>query len=399
VARRTATFYGQAMTAGDIYAVAGDGGAGDGGIGGPATAAQLYSPDGVVVDAHGNLVISSTRVNRVEVVAARSGRFYGRHMTAGDIYRLAGTGPGFGNPGNGGPAIDSRLAAPQGLAVDQSGNVIIADTGHSEVRVVAATTGMFYGQAMTAGDIYSVGTFFMPGAVTVDGQGNLVVPSGNSEIQVVAGSTGTFYSQAMTAGGIYTVAGDGTAGYSGDGGPATAAELDGPQAVAVDGSGNLVIADTSNNRVRVVAVHSGTYYGQAMIAGDIYTAGGNGQATYSGDGVPATTAELGLPQGVTQDAHGNLVIADTANRRIRVVAAADGTFYGQAMTAGNIYTVAGSGANGAVVACSPDNLALRVNLSEPDGLAVDANGNLVIADPGCGFVGILAATSGTFYGQ
>ena len=183
--------------------------------------------------------------------------------------------------------------------------------------------------------------------VAVDHSGNLVIADGgNNRIRVVAASTGTFYGRAMTAGDIYTVAGNGTAGFSGDGGPATSAELDAPAGVAVDAAGNLVIADTGNQRIRVVAASTGTFYGQAMTAGDIYTVAGDGTGGFSGDGGPASNAELRSPGGVAVDAAGNLLIADTGNDRIRVVAARTGTFYGQAMTAGDIYTVAGDGTGG-----------------------------------------------------
>ncbi len=135
---------------------------------------------------------------------------------------------------------------------------------------------------------------------------------------MVAASTGTFYGQAMTAGDVYTVAGDGTSGFSGDGGPATAAELSEPAGVAVDAEGNLVIADTDNERVRVVAASTGTFYGQAMTAGDIYTIAGSGTPGFSGDGGPATAAEFYIPQSVAVDPSGNVVI-DNVDGRIRKV--------------------------------------------------------------------------------
>jgi DNA-binding beta-propeller fold protein YncE len=137
---------------------------------------------------------------------------------------------------------------------------------------------------------------------------------------VVAESTGTFYGQAMTAGDIYTVAGDGTSGYSGDGGPATSAELNTPSGVALDAAGNLVIADQGNSRIRVAAESTGTFYGLAMTAGDIYTVAGDGTGGYSGDGGPATEAEIAfttIPAGVAVDGAGNLLI--TAGNRIRMV--------------------------------------------------------------------------------
>src|SRR5258706_8040338 len=116
--------------------------------------------------------------------------------------------------------------------------------------------------------------------------------------------------------------------------------------MAVDGARNLVIADTGNRRVRVVAARPGTFYGQAMTAGDIYTVAGNGTFSFSGDGRLATRAQLSGPNGVTVDGAGNLVTADTGNQRIRIVAGQSGTFYGRGLTAGGIYTLAGKGTPG-----------------------------------------------------
>jgi hypothetical protein len=147
----------------------------------------------------------------------------------------------------------------------------------------------------------------------------------------------------MTAGHIYTIAGDGTAGFTGDSGPATSAELNFPEGVAVDAAGNVLIADVGNERIRVVAAKTGTIYGQAMTAGHIYTVAGGGTG---GDRGPATQASLDTPSDVVVDAAGNLVIADTFHERIRVVAATAGTFYGQAMKAGDIYAIAGTGRHG-----------------------------------------------------
>jgi trimeric autotransporter adhesin len=246
--------------------------------------------------------------------------------------------------------------------VDHSGNVVF--TGRDRVWVVAASTGTFYGQAMTAGDIYTVagdGNYGFSGdggpatsaaltdldGVIEDSHGNLVIAdANNNRVRVVAESTGTFYGQAMTAGDIYTVAGDGAAGFSGDGGPATSAELHQPVGVAVDGSGNLLIADLQNHRVRVVAAGTGTFYGKAMTVGDIYTIAGNGKSDFSGDGRAATTAQLNNSYGVALGTAGNLAIADTVNNRMQVVPASTGIFYGQPMTAGHIYTVAGDGTAG-----------------------------------------------------
>jgi hypothetical protein len=183
----------------------------------------------------------------------------------------------------------------------------------------------------------------------------------------------------MTAGNIYTVAGTGTGAFSGDGGPATGAELNSPRRVTVDGAGNLVIADRGNNRIRVAAAATGTFYGIPMTAGNVYTVAGNGTYGFSGDGGPATAAELAGPGQTAVDAAGNLVIADGGNDRVRVAAAASGTFYGVAMTAGNIYTVAGNGTGGFSGDGGP---ALSAELNRPQGVAVASAGGLLVADVG-----------------
>jgi DNA-binding beta-propeller fold protein YncE len=124
----------------------------------------------------------------------------------------------------------------------------------------------------------------------------------------------------LSAGWLSTPAGTGAAAAPlGDRGPAARAFLDGACGVAVDHAGNLVIADTGDQRVRVVAASAGMFYGQSMTAGDIYTVAGDGIRGFSGDGRPATSAELNLPDGVAADG-GNLVTADTTNNRIRVIA-------------------------------------------------------------------------------
>ena len=149
--------------------------------------------------------------------------------------------------------------------------------------------------------------------------------------------------------------------------------------VVVDPAGNLVVADKANNRIRVVAASTGTFYGQAMTAGDIYAIAGTGFSGFSGDGGRATSATLNFPTGVAVDSAGNPVVADTANGRVRLVAASTGTFYGKTMRAGNIYTVAGTG----VFGFSDDGGSARhAEVGEPEGVAVSAAGDLLIADTG-----------------
>src|SRR5262249_57438922 len=119
-----------------------------------------------------------------------------------------------------------------------------------------------------------------------------------------------------------------------------------PAGGAGDGAGNVVIADSGNNGTGAVAAGRGTFYGQAMPAGNIYTIAGDGTPAFAGDGGPAASAELYQPFAVAVDGTGDLVLADYGNNRIRVVPAGAGTFYGQAMAAGRIYTIAGDGTPG-----------------------------------------------------
>ena len=424
-AASTGTFYGQAMTTGHIYTVAGDGTTGFSGDGGPATSAELNFPYGAVVDPHGNLVIDDTFNKRIRVVAASTGTFYGQKMTAGHIYTVAGTGQA-GFSGDGGPATKAKLSdGTYAVAVDSAGNLAIDDGGNARIRMVAAKAGTFYGQKMTAADIYTIAGDGTPGysgdggpaiaaeigggpdgpdGVTLDGAGNLVIADFTSDrVRVVAATSGSFYRQRMTAGDIYTVAGnsgpalqEGEPGYSGDRGPALSAELPDPVGIVTDPTGNLMMADPIAERIRIVAAKTGTFYARRMTKGDIYTLAGTGTAGFSGDGGPADRAELNRPQAVAVDGAGNLVIDDTYNNRIRVLAAHTGTYYGQQMTAGDIYTVAGNGKGGFSGDGGP---ATEAMLHRPAGVGVDAAGNLAIADTGNNRVRIVAASNGTFYGQ
>jgi hypothetical protein len=412
IAESTGTFYRQAMTAGHIYTVAGTGTEGFAGDGGPATSAEFQNPVGTEIDGAGNVVIGDANNNRVRVIADSTGTFYGKAMTAGDIYTVAGNGS-LTFSGAAAPATTAELDLPDGVTVDGAGNRLITDEGNDRIRVVAAADGTFYGRAMTAGHIYVVagdGTQGFsgdggpatsaelndPAGTAADAAGNLVLSDAlNFRVRVVAARTGTFYGKAMTAGDIYTVAGDGVRGFSGDGGPATGAELGVLGKTTIDAAGNLVIADASNNRIRVVADSTGTFYGQAMTAGDIYTVAGRALAGFSGDGGPATAAKLSDPVRAAVDASRNLVIADASNNRIRVVADSTGTFYGRAMTAGDIYTVAGGGTGG----LGDGGGARRAELDFPLDVASDAAGNLVIADARDNRVRVVADSTGTFYGK
>jgi sugar lactone lactonase YvrE len=275
----------------NIFTVTGIGTAGFGGDGGVATSAQLNGPVDVVVTADGGYLIADAINNRVRRVSP-----------AGTITSVAGTGIA-GFSGDGGPATAAQLDAPQGVAVTADGGFLIADSNNDRVRrvspagtitTVAGSTEGFSGDGgpATAAELNGPDGV----AVTVDG-GFLIADANNHRVRRVS-----------PAGTITTVAGNGTAGSSGDGGPASAAELDGPERVAVTADGGFLIADGDNNRVRRVSP-----------AGTITTVAGNGIAGFSSDGGLATAAELNSPNGVTVTADGGFLIADTSNNRVRFV--------------------------------------------------------------------------------
>ena len=409
----SATYYGVSMTADDIYTIAGNNTAGYSGNNGAATSAELYNPDAVTVDANGDVVIGDTYNSVVRLLDKTSGTHYGQSMTADDIYTIAGNGS-WGNSGSGVAATSAEMAATGGVATDAAGDVVIADTWNYEVRVVAASSGTLAGESVTADDLYDLAgtdqysdsTYSGPPAdaefdgvsnVRTDAAGDVVLTdSGTNTIRFVPAASGTYFGQSMTAHDIYTVAGDDSAGYSGDDGAATSAKLNGPEGVALDASGDLAIADSTNNAIRFVPATSGTYFGQSMTADHIYTIAGDGTEGSSGDGGAATSAKLGAPYGVTFDGAGDLVIADGLNDAVRFVPKSSGTHYGQSMTADDIYTIAGQdGESGYWGNGGP---ATSGKLSAISFVTVDANGDLVIPDSDNAAVRFVPATSGTYYG-
>ncbi|MGD0798642.1 MAG: Ig-like domain repeat protein, partial [Acidobacteriaceae bacterium] len=324
---------------GVISTYAGNGTAGYGGDGGAATSAELYEPWATAVDSSGNLYIADEANQRVRKVTP-----------AGVISTVAGNGTG-GYSGDGGQATSAELDFPLGVAVDAGGNLYISDNGNNRIRMVTPAgviftyagngTGGFHGDGgqATSAEINA------PRGIAVDIAGNLYIADiGNQRVRKVT-----------QEGLISTVAGNGTAGYSGDGGAATSAELYNPIAVAVDAGMNLYISDNATQHIRKVTA-----------AGLISTVAGNGTYGFSGDGGPATSAELQNPIGVAVDSSGNLYIADASNERIRRVT-----------PEGAISTVAGTGTPGY---SGDGGAATGAELFDPFGVTVDSSGNLFIAE-------------------
>ncbi len=278
---------------GTISTFAGNGAAGYSGDNGPATSAELQLPVGVALDTGGNLYIADEGNNVIRKV-----------NTSGVITTVAGNNTE-GYSGDTGLATSASLYAPSGVAVDSSGNLFIADAGNNRVRKVTASTGVITTIAGTGTAAYSgdngaavSATLNKPSAVIEGSTGNLyILDTGNNVVRLV-NTTGT----------ITTVAGNGTAGYSGDDGPATSATLHTPYGLNIDSSGNLYIADSGNNVVRIVSS-----------AGIISTIAGTGTAGYSGDNGAAISATLDNPQGVTIDSQGDVYVSDQSNNRVREV--------------------------------------------------------------------------------
>lgn len=332
VCKTSGTYFGVAMTAGNIYTIAGTGGSGFSGDGGPASAAQFNQPAGLAFDAAGNLYFADWGNNRIRVINKTAGTYFGVAMTANNVYTVAGTLGGFS--GDGGAATAAQISQPYDIAFDATGNLYIAAAGNSRIRVVNHTSGSYFGVAMTANNIYTVaGTspglsgdggaataaqLSSPGGMAFDAAGNLYISdTGNHRIRVVNNTAGTYFGVAMTPNNIYTVAGT-SSGLSGDGSAATAAKLSSPYGLAFDTAGNLYIAAFSNHRIRVVNKTPGNYFDVAMTANNIYTLAGTTAGLSGDDGVP-TAAQLNAPFKVTFDTAGILYIGDYINSRIRAV--------------------------------------------------------------------------------
>ena len=332
-------------SSGNISTVAGTGTAGFSGDGAAATAAQLRNPSGVAVDGSGNLYITDRLNHRIRKVDS-----------AGNISTVAGTGrQGFS--GDGAAATAAQLSNPEDVTLDGSGNLYIADFWNQRIRKVdsAGNISTVAGGAVGDGGAAVAARLIYPRDVAPDGSGNLyIADNSNHRIRKVDSS-----------GNITTVAGTGTSGSSGDGAAAGAARLNYPSGVALDGSGNLYIADQWNSRIRKIATVPGFSAG-ILSSGVITTVAGGGLSL--GDGAAATAARLNNPRGVALDSAGNLYIADNANHRIRKVD-----------TAGNITTVAGTGTQGF---SGDGGAATAAQLSRPFGVALDGSGNLYIADNG-----------------
>jgi trimeric autotransporter adhesin len=281
-------------------------------------------------------------------------------LAAQDISTVAGDGtPGSSDGDN---ATSAQINAPTGIAVDSNGNLYIADTQNQRIRRVD-TTGKIEaiagtGDPSAAGDegLATLANLNIPSDVILDNTGNIyIADTSNHRIRKIDAQTAI----------ITTIAGEGTPSFAGDNGPAINANINGPKAIAIDNStGNLYIADTSNNVIRKVDTD-----------GNISTIAGDTNAEFGGDEGPATAAQLNQPSGIALDNNDNLYIADTGNHRIRKIAnISDADPNNHIIT-----TIAGSTSNGSGGDNGP---ATDAQLNSPRGIAIDSADNLYIADTG-----------------
>ena len=287
---------------GTISTVAGNGTAAFLGDAAAATSAELNLPSGVAGDSAGNLYIADT-VNCVI-----------RKVAGGNISTYVGSDTNYavncGGGGDHGLAINAELANPTGLALDAAGNLYIADTGNSRIRIVNKATGIITSLSTAGINLNS------PKGVAVDAAGDVyIADTGNGrilEVTPVGSITKTT-----------TMAGTGVNGYSGDGSPATSAQLNNPYGVALDAAGNIYITDTNNQRIRMVSAATGI----------ITTVAGTGRSGYAGDGGPSTSAQLSFPRGMLVDASGKIYVSDAQNNVIRLLTVAPPAILG-VITAG-----------------------------------------------------------------
>src|SRR5215469_1226497 len=340
---------------GIITTVAGNGTAGFSGDGGPATQASLRNPDSIVLDSSGNLYIADVANRVIRRVDAATGI----------ITTFAGIPQQGGYSGDGGMATAANIGQPAGLVFDAAGNLFFAQLAQCTVRRIDAATGIISryagniscGYGGDGGLATSAILQFLdpttPPQLAFDTGGNLLITDqANQRIRRVDTSTGI----------ISTIAGTGTAGFSGDGGPAASANLNFPSGLLVDNQGVIFVADSFNSRVRRIDTSA-----QRVIT----TFAGSGSLL--GDGGPATSAVISLFNGLTRDNQGNLFIGDSEADLIRKVDTS-----GIISTVAGIPFLAGAGGDGGP--------ASQATLSFPSGLAFDSHGNLFIADTANGSV-------------
>ena len=337
------SFYGYSQ---NISTIAGNGSSGFNGDGGQATSATLNYPQDITLDSVGNVFIADWQNCCVRKITA----------STGIITTVAGWGLSCGSGGDGGQATSAGLSGPGAVCFDRAGNLYIADSNNNKIRKVTKATGIITtvagknGPGGYNGDgiLATSASLYGAAGVCVDDSGNIyIADNSNHRIRKVTAATGI----------ISTIAGNGTSGFSGDGGLATAAQFYYPSGVTMDTAGNFYIGDWANHRVRKVTASTGI----------ITTVAGNGINGFAGDGGLATSASLTYVHAVGLDPAGNMYLADITNNRIRKVMASTGI----------ITTVAGIGTQGF---SGDGGSALSAELNRPYAARIDSLGNMYIVE-------------------
>lgn len=267
---------------------------GDGGL---AMLAHFNIPMSITADAEANLFISDAGNHAIRFV----------ENTSGIISTLAGGKGLLGYDGDGGPATEAKLWNPHSVAINSDGDVLIADKQNSCIRKISNNTAFIETIAGMGPDFPGYSGDNGPATGAKLGEPVFIAVGGNGDFYI---SDNAHHVVRKVSGGIITtVAGSGTPGYTGDNGPATAAALSSPAGLALDAYGNLFIADSGNNAIRMVSASTG----------EIQTIAGTGSAGYSGDGASPSNAQLSAPLAVAVDEDGVVYIADTGNSAIRIV--------------------------------------------------------------------------------
>ena len=313
-------------TSGIIHTLAGNGTPGYSGNGGQATAAELNLPKFAISDNAGNLYIADQYNNRIRIV-----------NSSGVINDFAGTGKG-GCKGDGGPALSATLGYPRGMVIWQ-GSLYVATIGCSRIRQINLSTNII--QTVDGSTVGFDGNGHLATASQFDQSASGIVDNTNTHAIIVDAGNNQIRSETFSTGIVTGIAG----GYLGDGLSGTKASLNAPENIAFDAAGNMYIADLLNHRIR-----------KMTSTGIISTFAGTGISGYTGDGGPATSAELYFPFGVAVDKSGNVYISDNGNGVIRVVPT--------------------SGANAGKISTFVQN----ANFFDLLGLATDSAGNVYIAD-------------------
>ena len=354
----------------------------------------LDAPAGLALDASGDLYVADSGHCRVVVLPSHSGSVDGLRVRPGRVTTLVG----------GSCRGPRSIGHPTGLAVDAKGDVFIAEATAQRVQVVrpgvhrSAVTVAGTGEAGfgVSGQSAIDSDLNEPTSVAVDDAGNLfIADTANCLVRVLPARSTTLFGVAMTVGDLYSVAGTRVCGSRGQGGPLVSAELWNPVAVAVDRSGDLLVADQGDQSVLLAPTHTGTYWGTPVAAGDIaVVVGGTGSyGQYLADGLAATggVAELNDPRGLAVGPTGALFVTDGFMHALRVVPSTDGSLFGRPMKTGDLYTLAGALPVSTRTGAGNGTRWVLAQTDTPSGIVVAPSGNAVFSDAGQATVRMVAS--------